>query len=120
MKYLKSGDEEKINQIDISWSADHGRGFFCAIVKCVATVDTKTLSFSHHVGQMQCKSDKYDTVYSTMGKYLNKGIKSMLQDDGRMPKSLNIHLLENDNGGNHNFFIMPQGSNDVYERDDNF
>ena len=80
----------------------------------------KTLSFSHHVGQMQCKSDKYDTVYSTMGKYLNEGINSMLESDGKTPKYLNIYSMENNNGGNLDFYIMPQGLNDIYKADDQY
>ena len=44
----------------------------------------------------------------------------MLQDDGKTPKSSNVYSLENNNGCNHDFFIMPQSSNDMYEDDDNY
>jgi hypothetical protein len=80
LKTVKKEYTDKMDLIDILWSADHG-GFSCAIMKCCINLqglDTKPLQFSHRVSQMQWKSDKYDLIVDTMGPELNKGIQSML------------------------------------------
>jgi hypothetical protein len=77
LKNSKRDDVQKMEALDISLSADHGGGFFRAIVKCSIRFrgnDQSRIQFSHRVGQMQCKSDKYDLVAETMGPKLNAGI----------------------------------------------
>ena len=84
---IKRDDVEKIEAVNISWSADHRGGFFHAIVKYLLQFtgnDQSRIQFLHIVGQMQCKSDKYDLVAETMGPNLNAGITHMLHGDQKL------------------------------------
>ena len=40
---------------------------------------------------MQCKSDKYDVIAETMGPKLNEGLCSMLKDDRKTPRDIQIY-----------------------------
>ena len=51
------------------------------------------MKLSYRVGQMQCKSDKYDLVAETMGPTLNAGITHMLHDDQKTPKEIKVWIV---------------------------
>ena len=127
LRNVKKDDVKKIEAVDISWSADHGGGFFRAIVKCSLRFtgnDQSRIQFSHRVGQMQCKSDKYDLVAETMGPKLNAGITHMLHDDRKTSKEIKVYYKtqptarENDNEGMD--YYITHGTDDDYANDNSY
>jgi hypothetical protein len=91
---LSTAGVKSMSNIEMSWSADHGGGFFRAVVKCVLRFRDQLpkIQFIHRLGQMQCKNDKYDIIQATMGPMMNRGLCSMLEDDDRKtPKAIYIY-----------------------------
>ena len=75
-KIVKNITREELKhpcKVDISWSAHHGRGFFRAVVKVVARIYGKKLSFIHRLSQMQWEKNTYEVICKTMGPDLNRG-----------------------------------------------
>ena len=104
-KQGKAAGEKAISKIDLCWSADHGGGYFRAVTKCkVRFVDRTSTQFIRRIGQMKCKSDKYDVVMNTMGPELNDGLCSMLEEDGLTPREIKVyykeHAEDEDDAGN--------------------
>ena len=110
---------DKIESIDISWSADHGGGFFRAIMKCIINFrgsDILPLQFSHRIGQMQCKSDKYDLIVNTMGPDLNRGIQAMLKNDYKTAKAIRVYLKTTES----KFFVTPEDHEENFAIDNRY
>ena len=105
---MKEDEIKRPCKLDLSWSADHGGGFFRAVVKVVLRYDNGTkLKFVHRVGQMQCKKDTYDVISKTMGPDLNSGLCSILEDDRKTPRR--IHICKQEDGE----YIIVAGRNTI-------
>ena len=91
---LSTAEVKPMSNIEMSWSADHGGGFFRAVVKCVLRFRDQQpkIQFIHQLGRMQSKNDKYDIIQATMGPMTNKGLCSMLEDDDRKNTKSDLYL----------------------------
>jgi hypothetical protein len=109
LKHMKEEEIKRSCKLDISWSADHGGGFFRAVAKVALRFpgDKKTLSFKHRIGQMQCKKDTYDVISKTMGPDLNAGLCSMLEADRKTSKSAHVCKQQD------NKYILVTGTNTI-------
>ena len=80
---------DKVEGVDISYSADHGGGFFRVAMKVlIRLIDDDNISYSERIGQMQCKKDTYELLAATMAPDMDQGICDLLLPDGKSCRNI--------------------------------
>jgi hypothetical protein len=117
-KDLKDEDLKRTRKLEIIYSADYGGGHFRISIKCRLRYTNsrgkrRSLSFTHRIGQMQCKKNTYYVLSETVAPLMNEGLKEILQEDKKTAKSVRI-IKEGD--ANYTIVIgsvIEQGEGDV-------